>query len=150
MTRTTVAAEKKELDDKSYAGQICRQEHTTISRGLRARRAILQCVVNTWSLVTSTLKRCVFRWDGILTFARCENCNNAYNRRDFLVCLDTQSALKLSRLVQIADVTELKRRRLQFAKRASQTCRFTFVPLFRKYVDYTARSTILKLFASIV
>lgn len=37
---------KKELD-KSCAEQICCQEHTMISRGLRARRAILQCAVNT-------------------------------------------------------------------------------------------------------
>ncbi|KYN13694.1 hypothetical protein ALC57_14095 [Trachymyrmex cornetzi] len=37
---------KKSLTIK--AGQICRQKHTTISRGLRARRrrAILQCAVN--------------------------------------------------------------------------------------------------------
>lgn len=61
-----------------------------------------------------------------------------------------QSALELSRLVQIADVTELKRRSLQFAQRAFQTCCSTFASLFQKYVDYTARSAILKLFTSIV
>jgi len=63
-----------------------------------------------------------------------------------------QSALELSRLVQIADVTELKRRCLQFTQRAFQTCCFTFVSLFHKYVDCTAstKSTVLKLFASTV
>lgn len=53
-----------------------------------------------------------------------------------------QSALKSRLTLQIADVTGLKRRHLQFAKCAFQSCRFTFAPPFQKYVDYTTQEVV--------